>query len=61
MEVLIAQQQLNIAIHEPLHAARLAFYTAVYNRDLKKIRSEQLQRLEANAAGQSQRYQSGLS
>jgi len=60
VEVLIAQQQLNIAITNQLHAARLAFYTAVYNRDLKKIRSEQLQRLEANAAGQSQRYQSGL-
>src|ERR1700755_3242687 len=35
LEVLIAQQQLNVAITNQLHAARLAFYTAVYNRDLK--------------------------
>lgn len=60
LEVLIAQQQLNVTITNQLHAARLAFYTAVYNRDLKQIRSEQLQRLHANASGQAQRYQSGL-
>ena len=60
LEVLIAQQQLNTAITNQLHGARVAFYTAVYNRDLKNIRSEQLQRLQANVAGQSQRYQSGL-
>jgi outer membrane protein TolC len=60
LEVLIAQQQLNIAVTNQLHGARLAFYTAVYNRDMKKIRSEQLKRLEDNASGQAQRYQSGL-
>jgi outer membrane protein TolC len=60
LEVLIAQQQLNIAVTNQVHGARLAFYTAVYNRDLKKIRSEQLQRLESNVSSQAQRYQAGL-
>jgi outer membrane protein TolC len=60
IEVLIAQQRLNVAVTNQLHSARLAFYTALYNRDLKKVRSTQLQRLEENVSGQSQRYQSGL-
>jgi len=60
LELLIAQQQLNIAVTNQLHAARLAFYTAIYNRDLKNIRSSQLRRLQDNATAQSQRYQSGL-
>src|SRR5438067_13393269 len=30
--VLIAQQQLNLAVEEQLHAARLAFYGALYSR-----------------------------
>ena len=60
LEVLIAEQQLNVAVTNQLHEARLAFYTAVYNRDLKNIRSAQLQRLKSNASAQSERYQSGL-
>jgi len=60
LEVLIAQQELNIAMTNQLHDARSAFYTAVYNRDLNRIRSEQFNRLEQNATAQSQRYQSGL-
>jgi outer membrane protein TolC len=60
LEVLIAQQELNIAVTDQVHSARLAFYTAVYNRDMKKIRSEQFQRLEANVSSQAQRYQTGL-
>jgi outer membrane protein TolC len=60
LEVLIAEQQLNVAVTNQLHEARLAFYTAVYNRDLKNIRSAQLQRLQTNATAQSERYQSGL-
>jgi hypothetical protein len=40
IEVLIAQQQLNVAVVEQLHAARLAFYTALYNRSLESIRDE---------------------
>ena len=60
LEVLIAQQQLNTAITNQLHGARVAFYSAVYNRDLKNIRAEQLQRLQQNVSSQAQRYQSGL-
>src|SRR4030095_14114456 len=40
--VLIAQQQLNVAVVEQLHAVRLAFYAALYNRSLESIRDEQL-------------------
>src|SRR5438094_9824110 len=58
--VLIAQQQLNVAVVEQLHAARLAFYTALYNRSLQFIREEQRQRLEENAATQKSRYEAGL-
>jgi outer membrane protein TolC len=60
LEVLIAEQQLNVAVTNQLHGARLAFYTALYNRNLKQVRSDQLQRLEENVTSQSQRYQSGL-
>ena len=60
LEVLIAQQQLNIAVTNQLHAARVAFYTAVYNRDLKNLKSAQWQRLQQNASSQSERYRSGL-
>src|SRR2546430_6964085 len=34
--ILIAQQQLNVAVVEQLHAARLAFYAALYNRSLER-------------------------
>src|SRR6266581_6813733 len=60
IEVLIAQQQLNVAVVEQLHAARLAFYTALYNRSLESIREEQQQKLEENVATQKDRYQAGL-
>src|SRR5437763_2130607 len=58
--VLIGQQQLNVAVVEQLHAARLAFYTALYNRSLASIRDEQQQKLEENVATQKDRYQAGL-
>jgi len=58
--VLIAQQQLNVAIIEQLHQARLAFYAALYNRSLQSIREQQRQRLEENAATQKSRYEAGL-
>ena len=48
VEVLIAQQQLNVAVVEQLHAARLAFYAALYNRSLESIRDEQRQKLAEN-------------
>jgi outer membrane protein TolC len=60
IEVLIAQQQLNVAVVEQLHAARLAFYAALYNRSLQSIRDEQLQRLQENVAAQTKRLDAGL-
>ena len=60
IEVLIAQQQLNVAVVEQLHAARLAFYTALYNRSLESIQDEQRQKLEQNVATQKNRFEAGL-
>jgi outer membrane protein TolC len=60
VEVLIAQQQLNVAVVEQLHTARLAFYAALYNRSLESIRREQHHRLDENAATQKTRYEAGL-
>jgi outer membrane protein TolC len=60
IEVLIAQQQLNVAVVEQLHAARLAFYAALYNRSLESIRKEQLQKLQENVATQKNRFDAGL-
>jgi outer membrane protein TolC len=60
IEVLIAQQNLNVAVSQQLHAARLAFYTALYNRDVQKLRGTQRQRLEENTNTQKSRYESGL-
>src|SRR4030095_3742097 len=60
IEVLIAQQQLNVAVVEQLHAARLAFYAALYNRSLESIRDEQRQKLQENVATQKNRLEAGL-
>jgi len=60
IEVLIAQQRLNVAVVEQLHAARLAFYAALYNRSLESIRDEQRQKLEQNVATQKNRFEAGL-
>jgi outer membrane protein TolC len=60
VEVLIAQQQLNVAVVEQLHAVRLAFYTALYNRSLESIRREQQGRLQENVATQRTRFEAGL-
>src|SRR6059058_5411335 len=60
IEVLIAQQQLNVAVVEQLHVARLAFYTALYNRSLESIRDEQRQKLEDNVTTQKDRFEAGL-
>ncbi|MFL6539282.1 MAG: TolC family protein [Chthoniobacterales bacterium] len=59
IEVLIAEQQLNLAIIEQLQSARVAFYTALYNRSLADLGEAQRQRLAGNAAGESSRYQAG--
>ena len=60
VELLIAEQQLNVAVVEQLHSVRVAFYTALYNRSLKELREEQQQQLEENSTGQKARYESGL-
>jgi outer membrane protein TolC len=60
VEVLIAEQQLNVTVVEQLHSARLAFYAALYNRSLESIRDEQRQKLEENVATQKNRFEAGL-
>ena len=60
VDVLIAQQQLNVSVVEQLHAARQAFYDALYNRTLQSIRQDQRRRLEENAVSQKDRYEAGL-
>jgi len=60
VDLLIAEQQLNVTIVEQLHAARLAFYSALYNRGLESIDREEQQRVEQNAASQKERYEAGL-
>ena len=60
VDVLIAQQQLNLAIEQQLHAARVAFYSALYNRDLLSTREKQREHLDQNVASQQDRYQAGL-
>ena len=60
IEVLIAEQQLNLAVEQQLHAARLAFYSALYQRELQSLRKKQRTHLDENVASQSDRYQAGL-
>src|SRR5437870_4775126 len=60
VEVLIAQQQLNVTVVEQLHAARLAFYAALYNRSLESIGDEQRQKLQQNVTTQKERFEAGL-
>src|SRR5207244_440735 len=60
VEVLIAQQQLNLTVEQQLHAARLSFYSALYNRDLLSVRGKQREHLDENVASQQDRYQAGL-
>src|ERR1700756_3197639 len=60
VEVLIAQQQLNLTVVEQLHAARLAFYAALYNRALESIRNEQRQKLAENVTTEKDRFEAGL-
>ena len=59
LELLIAQQQLNVAVVEQLHKTRIAFYTALYNRSLASLRESQQQQLEANIQTQQARYEAG--
>ena len=59
LELLIAQQQLNVVVVEQLHKTRIAFYTALYNRSLDSLRESQQKQLEANIEAQQARYEAG--
>ena len=59
IEVLIAQQRLNVAIIERLHTTRIAFYTALYDESLRALGEAQRERLAQNVATQSDRYSAG--
>jgi outer membrane protein TolC len=59
LEILIAEQQLNLAIVEQLHKARVAFYTALYDHSLESLRRSQRQQLEENVNSQRARFEAG--
>ena len=59
VEVLLAQQRLNVAVVEQLHTARIAFYTALFNDSLRELGEAQRQRLTENVTTQADRYQAG--
>ncbi|MEY2564321.1 MAG: hypothetical protein QOH88_2514 [Verrucomicrobiota bacterium] len=61
IEVLIAQQRLNVAIVSQLHATRIAFYTALFNNSLRNLGEAQRERLAQNVSTQAERYQAGRS
>lgn len=61
VEVLLAQQRLNVAIVEQLHATRIAFYTALFNNSLRELGEAQRERLAENVRTQADRYQAGQS
>jgi outer membrane protein TolC len=59
IEILLAQQRLNVAIVGQLHSARIAFYTALYNDSLRALGEAQRQRLAQNVSTQTDRYGAG--
>jgi outer membrane protein len=59
IEVLIAQQRLNVAIVDHLHTTRVAFYAALYDESLRALGEAQRERLAQNVATQSERYRAG--
>jgi outer membrane protein TolC len=61
VEVLLAQQRLNVAVVEQLHGTRIAFYTALLNDSLRELGEAQRQRLAENVNTQTERYQAGRS
>jgi outer membrane protein TolC len=61
IEILLAQQRLNVAVVGQLHATRIAFYTALYNHSLRDLGEAQRQRLTQNVSTQAERYQAGQS
>lgn len=61
VEILLAQQRLNVAVVEQLHGTRIAFYTALLNDSLRELGEAQRQRLAENVNTQAERYQAGQS
>src|SRR5437660_2132053 len=59
IEVLLAEQRLNVAVVQQLHTARIAFYTALFNDSLHTLGEAQRQRLIQNVTTQAERYQAG--
>ena len=59
IEVLIAAQELNVAVVEQLHQVRTAFYTALYDRSLEELGRSQRQRLDENLTSEKARYEAG--
>ena len=59
LALLVAAQQLNVAVVEQLHLVRGAFYTALFNRSLEELGRSQRQRLEANLTSEQARYEAG--
>jgi outer membrane protein TolC len=59
VELLLAQQRLNVAIVEQLHGTRVAFYTAILNDSLRELGEAQRQRLAQNVHTQAERFQAG--
>jgi len=59
IEVLLAQQRLNVAVVGKLHAARVVFYTALYNDSLHTLGEAQRERLAQNISTQDERYRAG--
>ncbi len=59
VEILLAQQRLNVAIVEQLHATRIAFYTALFDDSLRQLGEAQRKRLAENVSTQSARYEAG--
>ncbi len=59
IEALIAAQQVNIAVVEQLHQARLAFYGALYARSLEEFGRSQRLRLDENIVSERARYEAG--
>jgi len=60
IEVLIALQQLNMAMVDQLYRARVSYYNGAYNRQLKQLTQDQRSHLAGNASTQQARLQSGL-
>jgi outer membrane protein TolC len=59
IEVLIAAQELNVAVVEQLHQVRTAFYSALYEHALEELGRSQRQRLDENLTSEKARYEAG--